>query len=450
MNDKREMLLNQGMGKLFVSLALPGMAGMIVIGLYNLVDSIFVGQFVGPAAVSAVAMGYAVILVNQAILSLFATGASSLFSRAMGAGDQKTMDALLGNVFWPVTLCSLVLTVITFSFAPEILFALGAREEILSLGIDYLRLLSLGFVFGAVGPALNFLIRAEGQMKTAMKIMALGTITNIILDPIFIKVLGMGMEGAALATIIGQSLFLFGDFAHFKSKQSSINLSTKSFRITWPLMPEIIRVGFSGMIMSLAVAIQLSILLSLSSSYSINSNIVMSTAFRIMSFFYIPIFGISYGLQPVLGANYGAGRFDRVREAFWYFGKVASAIAVGIWLFFQLFAPFILSWFITDAEIVAEGSRQFRLFLSSFLFYGLIAVFIMLFMALGKAGKGALLTLGRQLFFFIPLALLLPYMFGEIGLWLSYPLGDLCVVLFGMILVRSELKLLKRPHYAGQ
>jgi putative MATE family efflux protein len=450
MNDKREMLLNQGMGKLFVSLALPGMAGMIVIGLYNLVDSIFVGQFVGPAAVSAVAMGYAVILVNQAILSLFATGASSLFSRAMGAGDQKTMDALLGNVFWPVTLCSLVLTVITFSFAPGILFALGAREEILSLGIDYLRLLSLGFVFGAVGPALNFLIRAEGQMKTAMKIMALGTITNIILDPIFIKVLGMGMEGAALATIIGQSLFLLGDFAHFRSKQSSINLSRKSFRITWPLMPEIIRVGFSGMIMSLAVAIQLSILLSLSSSYSINSNIVMSTAFRIMSFFYIPIFGISYGLQPVLGANYGAGRFDRVREAFWYFGKVASAIAVGIWLFFQLFAPFILSWFITDEEIVAEGSRQFRLFLSSFLFYGLIAVFIMLFMALGKAGKGALLTLGRQLFFFIPLALLLPYRFGEIGLWLSYPLGDLCVVLFGIFLVRSELKMLKRPHYAGQ
>lgn len=205
-------------------------------------------------------------------------------------------------------------------------------------------------------------------MKTAMKIMALGTITNIILDPIFIKVLGMGMEGAALATIIGQSLFLLGDFAHFRSKQSSINLSRKSFRINWPLMPEIIRVGFSGMIMSLAVAIQLSILLSLSSSYSINSNIVMSTAFRIMSFFYIPIFGISYGLQPVLGANYGAGRFDRVREAFWYFGKVASAIAVGIWLFFQLFAPFILSWFITDGEIVAEGSRQFRLFLSSFLF----------------------------------------------------------------------------------
>lgn len=156
MNDKREMLLNQSMGKLFVSLALPGMAGMIVIGLYNLVDSIFVGQFVGPAAVSAVAMGYAVILVNQAILSLFATGASSLFSRAMGAGDQKTMDALLGNVFWPVALCSLVLTAITFSFAPGILFALGAREEILSLGIDYLRLLSLGFVFGAVGPALNF------------------------------------------------------------------------------------------------------------------------------------------------------------------------------------------------------------------------------------------------------------------------------------------------------
>ncbi|MBI9109460.1 MAG: MATE family efflux transporter [Spirochaetales bacterium] len=443
MNDNREELLQAPMGKLFVKMAVPGMIGMLVIGLYNLVDSIFVGQFVGPAAVSAVAMGYAVVLVNQAILSLFATGAMSLFSRAMGAQDQKTMNSLFGNVFWPVGVLSVLLTLFTYNFSREILMFLGATGEILELGIEYLKPLSLGFIFGALGPALNFLIRGEGQMKSAMKIVALGTIVNIILDPICIKVLNMGMSGAAIATIIGQALIVGGDFIHFKSDKSVINLNRKSFIIVWNLMPEMLKIGFSGMVMSVAVAIQLSILLSLSSNYGAASIIVMSASFRVLCFFYIPLFGISYGLQPVIGANYGAGLYHRVKEAFWHFGKIASAISIGVWLFFQIFAPFVLSWFITDKAMVQTGTQWFRLFQSSFFVYGFVSVSIMLFMATGQAAKGALMTLGRQILFFIPLAFILPRFLGERGLWLSYPLGDLLVVLMGIFLVAGELRKLK-------
>ncbi len=444
MNKEREELLHQDMGKLFLKMAVPGMIGMLVIGLYNLVDSIFVGQFVSPAAVSAVTMGYAVVLVNQAILSLFATGAMSIFSRSMGANDQKTMDALLGNVFWPVAVLSLLLTVGVRICSRQILTGLGAEGEILTLGIKYLETLSLGFVFGGLGPALNFLIRGEGQMQTAMKIVALGTIANVVFDPIFIKVLGMGVEGAAIATILGQALIVIGNFVHFRSRKSVITLNKKSFRITWNLFPEILKIGFSGMVMAIAVAVQLSILLSLSSTYSSASNIVMSVSFRVMSFFYIPVFGISYGLQPVLGANYGAGMYKRVRESFWYFGRIAIIITACLWLFFQVFASFILSWFITDQVIVDEGVHWFRIFLSSFILYGFIAVCIMLFMALGKAGKGAFITLGRQILFFIPMAFILPGILGEFGVWLAYPLGDLMIVILGIFLVAGELQSLKR------
>jgi putative MATE family efflux protein len=443
-NHSREALLHEDMGKLFLKMAIPGMIGMLVIGLYNLADSIFVGQFVSPAAVSAVTMGYAVVLVNQAILSLFATGAMSIFSRAMGARDQRTIDALLGNVLWPVALFSVLLTVVVRIFARQILTVFGAEGEILTLGMEYLNVLSLGFIFGALGPALNFLIRGEGQMQTAMKIVAMGTIANVILDPIFIKVLGMGMEGAAIATILGQALIVVGDFMHFRSSKSVITLNRKSFRITWNLFPEILKIGFSGMVMAIAVAVQLSILMSISATYGSASNIVMSASFRVMSFFYIPVFGISYGLQPVLGANYGAGEYNRVRESFWYFGRIATIITTCLWLFFQGFAPFILSWFITDQVIVDEGVHWFRIFLSSFILYGFIAVCIMLFMALGKAGKGAFITLGRQLLFFIPLAFILPGIFGEFGLWLAYPLGDLLIVILGILLVNGELQNLKR------
>ena len=393
MDDKRNELLNGSMGKLFLKMAVPGMIGMLVIGLYNLVDSIFVGQFIGPAAVSAVTMGYAVVLVNQAVLSLFATGAMSIFSRALGADDRETMNALLGNVFWPVAVFSLLLTLIVRIFAEEILRGFGAEGEILRLGMEYLKTLSLGFIFGALGPALNFLIRGEGQMQRAMKITAAGTLVNIVLDPIFIKVLGLGISGAAVATILGQALIVIGDFVHFGSGKSVLRLKRKSFRITWRLLPESLRIGFSGMIMSIAVSIQLSILLSLSSGYGAASNIVMSTSFRVMSFFYIPVFGISYGLQPVLGANYGAGMYSRVRESFWYFGRIATVITACLWLMFQLFARAILSWFITDPGIVEEGVHQFRIFLSSFILYGFIAVCIMLFMALGKLEKGPCLRL---------------------------------------------------------
>ncbi len=443
MSDVRKDLLEESMGKLFLKMAIPGMAGMIVIGLYNLVDSIFVGQFIGPEAVSAVTMGYAVVLVNQAILSLFATGAASVFSRALGANDKKTMSKVFGNVFWPVSFFSIILTIATYIFAKEILILFGAGGEILLLGIKYLKILSLGFIFGSLGPALNFLIRGEGKMGSAMKIIAVGTITNIILDPILILTFNMGIKGAAVATIIGQALIVAGDFIHFFSKNSSINLSPKSFRISFDIMPEILKIGISGMVMSIAVALQLGILLSLSSAYSMSSNIVMSASFRVMSFFYIPIFGISYGLQPVIGANYGAGLYERVRESFFFFGKISSTISCTLWIFFQVFASFILSWFITDPKIIAEGTTLFRIFMSSFIIYGFIAVAIMLFMAIGSAGKGALLTMGRQILFFIPLALLLPRIMGEKGVWLSYPLGDILVTILGLILVSTEIKKLK-------
>ncbi len=443
MNDNRQELLTGSMGRLFVKMAVPGMIGMLVIGLYNLVDSIFVGQFVGPEAVSAVTMGYAVVLVNQAILSLFATGAMSLLSRAMGAKDRKIMDSLFGIVFWPVSIFSILLTLVVRSFSEEILQLFGASGTILVLGEKYLDMLSLGFIFGALGPAMNFLIRGEGQMKKAMSIMASGTIANIILDPIFIEFFGMGVEGAAVATIIGQALIVVGDMLHLTSERSVLCLERKSFSLSLSLLAESLMIGLSGMVMSIAVALQLSILLSLSSQYGEGSNIVMSASFRVMSFFYIPVFGISYGLQPVLGTNYGAGQYERVIRAFWYFGRIAMAITLCLWACFQLFAPFILSWFITDGSIVVQGVQRFRTFMSSFILYGFIAVCIMLFTALGKAGKGALITLGRQILFFIPLAIALPRLMGETGMWLSYPLGDGLVTVLGLFLVAGELRELK-------
>lgn len=439
MNENRKELLEMSMGKLFMKLAVPGMIGMVAVGLYNMVDAIFVGQLVSGAGVGSITMGYNIVLINQAILTLFATGAMSLLSRSIGEKDQKTIDKLFGNVLIGVSVLSVLLTIITYNFAAPMLRFLGAEGEILDLGVRYIRIIALGFIFGGVGPALNMLIRGEGKMKAAMTIVFVGTVTNIILDPIFIGVFGMGIEGAAVATVISQIVYLIGDIIYFKLGKSVIKLTRKSFRFSKDIMPKILGVGFSGMLMQVMAAVQLAILLRLMSSYGgSNSIIVMGSAQRIMMFAFIPMWGIGQGLQPVLGANYGAKQYQRVKKAFMSFTRIATGIAGVLWLCFMLMPRFILSWFIIDASLAEAGANNFRIYLSVFLLYGFMVTGITFFQALGKAGKAAIVVMGRQILFFIPIVLILPRFIGEKGVWMALPLGDLLVIMLAVIFIIGD------------
>lgn len=449
MSENRKNLLTKPMGRLFVKLAIPGILGMLAVGLYNMVDAIFVGQLVSSAGVGAITMAYNVVLINQAIMGLFATGAMSLLSRAMGEKDQETIDKLFGNVLIGVGVLSILLSLIVYVNAQPILYFIGARDEILALGIQYLRIIAIGFVVGSVGPALNMLIRGEGKMQAAMKIILVGMIINIILDPIFIGVFNMGIEGAAVATVISQFIYLIGDILYFKYGESVIKLSKKSLRFSMDIMPNILGVGFSGMLMNLMSAIQLFILLNLMSSYGGNDSIIiLSSAQRIMLFAFIPMWGIGQGLQPIIGANYGAKQYDRVKEAYVSFTKIASIVAVILWICFMIVPGFILSWFITDPALVEVGVPHFRIYLSVFLLYGFMITSITLFQALGKATKATLVVVGRQILFFIPIALILPRIIGETGVWLALPIGDILTIIISVIFVIGEFATLNK-HIRG-
>ncbi|GMQ59830.1 MATE family efflux transporter [Vallitalea sediminicola] len=445
MSENRKALLEMNMGKLFMKLAIPGIIGMLAVGLYNMVDAIFVGQFVSGAGVGAITMAYNIVLINQAILTLFATGAMSLLSRALGEKDEETINKLFGNVIIGVAIISGILTIIICLFATPILQFLGAKDEILVLGEKYIRIIALGFIFGGVGPALNMLIRGEGKMKAAMKIVFIGMIINIILDPIFIIVFGMGIEGAAIATVISQIIYLIGDIVYFKSGKSVIKLTKKSIKISMDVMPKMLSVGFSGMLMQVMSAIQLAILLRLMSSYGGNNSIiVLSSAQRIMMFAFIPMWGIGQGLQPILGANYGAKQFARVKEAFVSFTKIATWISGILWLLFMLLPKFILGWFITDSALVSEGVNSFRMYLCVFVLYGLMITSITLYQALGKAGKAALIVMGRQILFFIPLSLILPLFMKETGVWLALPIGDFLTISLSIVFTIGEFTALNK------
>lgn len=439
MNNRKE-LLELSMGKLFIKLAIPAMIGMLVVGLYNMVDAIFVGQFVSSDGVGAIVLAYNVVTLNMAVSMLLAMGAMSVLSRAMGEKDQKTIDKLFGNVLIGVSILSIILTVIIYNFAAPILSFLGATDDILLLGTRYLRIISLGFIFSALGPAFNFLIRGEGKMKVAMKIMISGTLVNIILDPILIKVFGMGIEGAALATVIAQFIVALGDLIYFKSGKSIIKITKKSFRMSFDIMPKILNVGFSGMLMQIMPAIQMSLMFKVLSSKGGNDSVnLMGASYRVMMFAFITLWGIAQGVQPIIGANYGAKQYLRVKKAYLTYTKISTYVAGGLWLAFMLFPKTILSWFITDPALAQMGIGRFRIFLMIFILYGIMSMSIVFFQGIGKGSKAAMLVMGRQIFFFIPIVLILPQIIGETGAWLAMPLGDLLTIILGCFMVAKEL-----------
>lgn len=442
MNSRKE-LLEMSMGKLFLKLAIPAMVGMLAVGLYNMVDAIFVGQFVSGEGVGAIVLAYNVVLLNTAVAMLLAMGAMSVLSRAIGEKDQKTIDKLFGNVLIGVSVLSILLTIIVYNFANPMLKFLGATDDILVLGTRYLRIISLGFIFSALGPALNFLIRGEGQMKIAMKIIISGTLINIILDPILIRFFGMGIEGAALATVIAQICVAIGDIIYFKSGKSVIKITKQSFKMSFDIMPKMLNVGVSGMVMQIMPAIQMSVMFKVLSDIGGNDSIIiMGASYRVMMFAFITLWGIAQGVQPIIGANYGAEQYGRVKEAMLTFTKISTCLAGALWLCFMLFPKTILSWFITDASLAQIGIDRFRIFLGIFILYGIMSMSIIFFQGIGKGSKAAILVMGRQILFFIPIVLILPRIIGETGAWIAMPLGDLLTVILSIFLIIKEFSIL--------
>jgi putative MATE family efflux protein len=326
-----------------------------------------------------------------------------------------------------------------FNFASPMLSFIGAKDEILALGIQYLKVISLGFIFSALGPALNFLIRGEGKMKSAMNIIILGVVVNLILDPILIKGFGMGIKGAALATIIAQICVVIGDIIYFKTKNSVIKICKNSFKMSFDIMPAILNVGISGMVMQIMPAIQMSLMFKVLYTYGGgDSAILMGASYRVMSFAFISLWGISQGVQPIIGANYGAGKYERVKKAYLSFNGISACIAGVLWLCFMAFPGVILSWFITDPALVQAGIHEFRVFLCIFFSYGFMSLSIVFFQAIGKGGKAAMLVTGRQIFFFIPIVLILPRYVGEIGAWIAMPLGDFLTNILALVFILGE------------
>lgn len=446
--DTRTKLLTASPFQLVLSLSVPAIIGMVVVGLYSFMDRVFVGQLIDEVAMGAVSVAYPFTLVNTGVSTLIGMGSASVLSRAVGKKDQATVDKIMGNLIALNLILGIIITVVGMIFTRPILTLSGAEGEILNSAERYLRIIYAGSLFVNFAQSANMIMRGEGLLKRAMLFSGGSAVLNIILDPIFISVLkphGMGIEGAAYATIISQILYAIVMVWHFTVK--SKNVRVHGIRIEKSLLSEILGVGFSAMLMQVMTLLQQTILYRVAHNYGGDDwQIILGAALSIQSFTLIPVWGMSQGLQPAVGTNFGAKQYARVKQITKVFALSATVLCLIFYVPIQLAPGTVLSWFIKDASIVSQGVANFRILFSTYILLGFMLMIITMMQAMGKASKASILVMLRQIVLFIPLVIILPKVggLGVSGVFAGPPLTDLVVVILTIVMLISEFSNLSK------
>lgn len=438
--DMKEQLLTKKPIDLLFQLSIPAVIGMIVIGLYPLMDGIFAGKIIGQKAMTACGVAMPLTFFNSGVSTLLGVGSASVLSRAIGKGDQRTVDKIMGNLIFWVILFSVIIALGGILFAPHFLDMVGATGEIKAYGIRYLRVIFIGSLFVNFTQSANMVMRGEGLMKKAMMIMGLGALLNIILDPILMTVMGeYAIEGAALATVIAQ--FVQTDITlHYFLKKSKV-VKIHKIKSDSEIKKEMFGVGSSAMMMQILFMIQQTMLYKMAFKYGGDSNgILMAASLRMYAFSFIPLWGMSQGLQPVVGTNFGAKQYHRVREAMKVFSIGGLILAAIFWIPSLLFSSQILSLFGVESNIISQGVGNFRLFYSVFILYGVMVMSITFFQSIGNGKKAGIIVMLRQLILFVPAMIILPMIFGVKAVWFTQPLLDFIMIVVGLCMMLGELK----------
>ena len=328
--DTRTKLLTKNPISLMIELSIPAVLGMVVVGLYNMMDSIFVGQMVGAAQMGAVSVSYPFTLINAGSAAMLGVGSASVLSRAIGKKDERTIKKIMGNLVAMVLLLSVIYTIVGMVFTRQLLSLAGASDNILNYAEKYLRIVFAGSLFVNFFQSANMVIRGEGQLKKAMTIIASGAILNIILDPIFITVLkpyGLGIEAAAYATVFSQFVQAVITLWYFRKKSPNVKIGR--IRIDGELLPQVLSVGVSALLMQILTLVQQTVIYRVAANYGgENSQILLGAALRFWNFSFVPLWGISQGFQPAAGTNYGAKEYDRVKTLTRVFIAAATILSL--------------------------------------------------------------------------------------------------------------------------
>lgn len=440
--DKTKFLENEKISKLLLKLSTPAIVGMVIMSFYQVVDAIFIGQGVGTLGIAAVAIVIPISMFMMAIAQMIGIGISSIISRSLGEKDFEKTKIAFGNFLIMIFILSIIITVIGIYFLDNLLILFGASSNIMPFAKDYMGILFFGTVFLMFTMSSNNIIRAQGHAKTAMSVMMVGGLFNLILTPIFVFKFGWGMRGAALSTVIGQILTSLYVISYYFSKRNAIKLNhLKYLKLKLSLFKETIGIGLSSFSRQVSASILAIIINNLLVFYGGDIAIAAYGVInRVMMVIIMPMFGVVQGMLPILGFNYGAKKYLRVKEVLFLSIKYASVLAIIPFILLFAFPDIFVKLFTSDVDLINFTVPLIRII---FLFFPLVGFYLIIsgiYQAMGKIIPGILLSLLRQTILLIPLVLVVPIFFGLKGIFYAFPISDLLAGIISYLLFRREMK----------
>jgi len=446
--DRSRRLGEGSIPSLLLRFSAPAIVGMLAQALYNVVDRIFVGQAIGPEGIAAATVSFPFFLLLMAFGMLIGFGAAALVSIRLGEQKKDEAEKVLGNALVLLIGVALLMTAIGLALLAPLLKVFGASKQILPYAEDYLQIIVLGSVFQCVGFGLNAIIRGEGNPRIAMLTMLIGAGLNTVLDPVFLFIFGWGMRGAATATVLSQAASATWVLSYFLSRRSLLGLHARNLRLRRYVCASIVAVGFPPFAMQIAASVMNAILNNQLRVYGGDLAIsVMGIVWAVALFVAMPIFGINQGAQPIIGYNYGAGQFDRVKKTLQTAILAATGIVVTGFLVVMVFPSHVI-WLFNrqDDALLKLGTYAIRICLVMMPVIGFQIVGASYFQAVGKPKQAMLLSLSRQVLLLIPAILILPRFFGLDGLWAAMPTADLASSILTGIWLFMELRNLGTRH----
>jgi len=446
MNNRQANILDDDrIGQLLLKLSLPAFMGMFVMTLYNVVDTIFVGHYVGPLGIAGLSIVFPVQMLTMGIGHMMGMGGASLISRLIGAGNTPRAEHALGNAITAAVVLSAPVMIAGLLNPDLWLRFMGASETILPYARDYMTIILTGLFFRTFAMSQNALIRATGNARVPMTGMIIGAVLNIILDAIFIIPLDMGVRGAAIATVISQLVTALYFLSFYFSGKSFLKIHLQNMIIKWDILKAILAIGIAAFAMTVAGSLSAVFvnrtLIAFGGDLAISSYGLIQ---RMMMFALMPSMVIGQGMQPILGFNYGAKRYDRALKAI----KIAaiSATSYSIIAFLALyFAPeLLLRVFTTDTGLIVLAAHAARrVFFAKYLI-GFIMIGSTVFQATGKAPQAFVTAIARPALFLLPLVFILPNYWQLDGVWLAFPIADVLTFILVLILLIPQIKMFRR------
>jgi putative MATE family efflux protein len=450
-NQNQSVLDDDRIGRLLFRLSLPAFLGMFVMTLYNVVDTIFIGHYIGPLGIAGLSIVFPLQMLTIGIGQLTGMGGASVVSRLIGTDNIPRAERAIGNAITATIVLSAIMMIAGLANPDFWLRLMGSSETILPYARDYMTIILIGMFFMAFAMTLNNLIRSEGNARTPMIGMIIGAVLNIILDAIFIIPLDMGIRGAALATVISQLVSVLYFMRYYLSGKSFLKIYSKNLIIKWEILKSILAIGVASFARLLAASLSAMLvnrmLVAYGGDYAVSAFGILQ---RILMFAIMPGIVIGSGMQPILGFNYGAKRYDKALQVTKLAIIAATACSVIVFLVLYFAPEPFIRIFTTDNELIALATHAAKRFFLVMPMVGFMMVGSLVFQSIGKATQSFVTAISRPVLFLIPLILTLPRVLQLDGIWWSFPIADALAVLLTLSLLIPQIRELRGMHSQQQ